>query len=107
METIVTLKHKLKSCVRWLSDDHQKKLISTSGIYQIQSTINDKWYIGSAINLKNRHYWHFHRLKLETHYNILLQNHANKHGIDNVSICLYALERKNYATAGGCIWENN
>jgi len=57
-----------------------------SGIYQIQSIINDKIYIGSAVNLKIRkknHLWH---LKNNKHGNNKLQNHVNKYGLDDLKL---------------------
>lgn len=50
-----------------------------SGIYKIENTINGKFYIGSAVDLKEREYEHFRRLFKNNHCNILLQNSFNKY----------------------------
>ena len=52
-----------------------------SGIYMIQSIVNDKRYIGSAVNLKNRKGSHMRSFKNNCNSSYM-QNHANKHGID-------------------------
>lgn len=57
------------------------KLID-SGIYKITCTINDKVYIGSAINLCKRKVQHFNTLATGKHDNSHLQNAYNKHGHD-------------------------
>jgi len=66
------------------------------GIYQIQSKINEKLYIGSAINLKTRKKNHFNELKRREHPNIILQNHVNKYGINVLifSILEFCLKEK-------------
>ena len=50
------------------------------GIYQIRNTINNKIYIGSAININKRWGEHISLLKNGTHHSILLQRSWNKHG---------------------------
>lgn len=55
-----------------------------SGIYKIESITNGKIYIGSAVNIKRREKEHFNNLKKRTHVNIILQNHVNKHGVDDL-----------------------
>lgn len=51
-----------------------------SGIYKIQSLSNPKkFYIGSAINLKNRKSQHFSLLKKRCHYNKIMQNAYDKY----------------------------
>jgi len=57
--------------------------MTKSGIYQIRNLINNKVYIGSAVNFSARRSRHFKELKGNTHHSILLQNSFNKHGIDN------------------------
>jgi len=57
--------------------------VPKSGIYQIRNLINNKVYIGSAVNFSARRSRHFKELKGNTHHSILLQNSFNKHGIDN------------------------
>ena len=54
-----------------------------SGIYIITTpSINNKCYIGSAINIRRR--WHQHKSELikNKHHNPYLQHVANKHGIE-------------------------
>ena len=52
------------------------------GIYKI--TINNKIYIGSSKNIKNRLNTHLKTLKNKTHHNHTMQNLYNKYGIDNI-----------------------
>lgn len=61
-----------------------KMTYKVSGIYQIQSKYNGKKYVGSAINLGKRKLYHLEDLKRNKHYNILLQRHINKYGIDDL-----------------------
>jgi group I intron endonuclease len=56
------------------------KLIKTSGIYKIINLINNKIYIGSAINFNLRYRKHISDLKNNNHCNKKLQNGWNKHG---------------------------
>lgn len=51
-----------------------------SGIYLIKNIINNKVYIGSAVNISNRWSVHKARLKTNTHYNKHLQSAWNKYG---------------------------
>lgn len=53
---------------------------NASGIYQIQSKINGKIYIGSAVNFIARKKEHFHDLKNINHHSFKLQRHCNKYG---------------------------
>ncbi len=57
-------------------------LNNRSGIYKITNTINNKYYIGSAINFKRRCIQHKSKLKTKTHHSIKLQNAYNKYGDD-------------------------
>lgn len=50
-----------------------------SGIYKILNTKTNKFYIGSAINLKERRRLHFLVLANNNHCNIHLQRSYNKH----------------------------
>ncbi|MEQ8172689.1 MAG: GIY-YIG nuclease family protein, partial [Candidatus Eremiobacterota bacterium] len=54
-----------------------------SGIYCIINRVNQKIYIGSAKNLKDREKQHFSLLKNNKHVNKYLQNSYNKHGYEN------------------------
>ncbi len=50
------------------------------GIYAIMNCVNEKVYIGSAVDIKKRWIRHVHRLRLGTHTNPVLQATWNKHG---------------------------
>jgi group I intron endonuclease len=52
----------------------------TSGIYKIVCAANGKIYIGSAVNLQRRKYWHWGCLRAGKHKNSYLQNAWNKYG---------------------------
>jgi group I intron endonuclease len=54
-----------------------------SGIYKIINLITEDFYIGQAINLRQRKTEHFSRLKRGKHHNHYLQNSFNKHGEEN------------------------
>ena len=58
-------------------------LITNSGVYKITNLINNKFYVGSSINLKQRKHAHFYSLKLGKHKSPYLQNAFNKYGIEN------------------------
>ena len=51
-----------------------------SGIYQIRNSINNKVYIGSAVNLATRKRQHFNFLRTNKHPNRHLQRSYNIHG---------------------------
>ena len=51
-----------------------------SGIYYIKNNINNKYYIGQSINIKQRKQQHFAELRHNTHRNAYLQNAFNKYG---------------------------
>jgi len=54
-----------------------------SGIYKITNLANNKIYIGSAVNIKNRFKTHKRLLKDNKHFNNHLQSAYVKYGIDN------------------------
>lgn len=54
-----------------------------TGIYAIKNKINEKILIGSSINTKNRLNYHFRELRLNRHYNKLLQEDYNTFGGNN------------------------
>ena len=60
-----------------------RKNNNSSGIYSIRNLINNKIYIGSAINLCNRKSQHFSSLKNNKHYNTHLQKAYNKYKKEN------------------------
>lgn len=54
-----------------------------SGIYCVLNIINNKKYIGSTINIKNRIKHHLRKLKSNKHHNPRLQASFNKYGEKN------------------------
>lgn len=50
-----------------------------SGIYAILNIYNEKYYVGSAMNLQKRWYEHLRTLKFNKHFNVLLQRTYNKY----------------------------
>lgn len=50
------------------------------GIYKIINVVNNKFYVGSAIDFKRRKTRHFSELRTGKHNNNKLQNAWNKHG---------------------------
>lgn len=53
-------------------------------IYKITSKINRKFYIGSAVDFKDRVRCHIKGLRKKDHENQKLQNHYNKYGEDDL-----------------------
>jgi len=53
------------------------------GVYKIVCLINNKLYIGSSYNIKNRISIHKYKLRANKHENIHLQRAWNKYGEDN------------------------
>jgi len=53
------------------------------GIYKITNTINNKLYVGSAIDLYKRKHKHLYDLKHNIHHSIHLQRAWDKYGEDN------------------------
>jgi len=51
-----------------------------SGIYKIINVVNNKFYVGSAVDLKRRRIRHFSELRTNTHGNGHLQAAWNKYG---------------------------
>lgn len=54
-----------------------------SGIYKIMNIVNNKIYVGSAVDLRKRKSQHFSNLKNNKHVNKHLQSSYNKHGLEN------------------------
>jgi group I intron endonuclease len=50
------------------------------GIYKIINVVNNKFYVGSAVNFSRRKTRHFSELRTQTHNNSKLQNAWNKYG---------------------------
>jgi group I intron endonuclease len=61
------------------------------GIYKITNIVNNKCYVGSSINIKNRIYKHFWLLSNNKHYNLHLQKSYNKYGKSNF---IYEVKKK-------------
>jgi hypothetical protein len=75
----------------------------SSGIYIIKNTQNNKVYVGSSVNIKNREYKHFWMLDRGVHDNSYLQHSYNKYGKDSfifeiTEICNESklIDRENY-----------
>jgi group I intron endonuclease len=69
-----------------------------SGIYTITNLINNKIYVGSSIDIKNRLKQHIKCLKGNYHDNDYLQKSFNKYGIDN-----FAFEVLEYCDKNLCV----
>jgi group I intron endonuclease len=54
-----------------------------SGIYKIINLVNNKFYVGSSVNLRTRKAKHFSELRHNKHNNRYLQNAWNNYGEDN------------------------
>ena len=59
----------------------QNKIVS--GVYGIKNINNNKWYVGSSINIKSRIDGHKRLLLKGAHHNSHLQNAFNLYGIDS------------------------
>lgn len=53
------------------------------GVYKISNIINNKIYIGSAVDFERRKKQHFRQLFNNEHFNYHLQRAFNKYGVDN------------------------
>jgi len=53
------------------------------GIYKIINIINNKYYVGSTLDLYQRKTTHFRKLRINKHHCIHLQNAWNKYGEEN------------------------
>jgi group I intron endonuclease len=65
-----------------------------SGIYKIINKINGKYYIGSAVNIKERFTRHIRELKQNKHHNINLQRAWNKYGSNNFAFTILKICNK-------------
>ena len=66
-----------------------------SGIYIIKTKINNRFYIGSAVNLYSRKHTHLTHLRQKKHRNAKLQRFVNKYGIDNLFFeCIELCEKE-------------
>lgn len=90
---------------------------SVKGIYCIINDINNKRYIGSAVNLYERIRQHYHELSSNIHFNDHLQRSVIKHGLDKFHVeimetcdCEYDLLLKiedKYILDYNCLDENH
>jgi group I intron endonuclease len=62
---------------------HKEIVHFKSGIYKITNLVNQKFYIGSSVNLYNRFHTHSTKLKTQVHTSKHLQASYNKYGKDN------------------------
>lgn len=67
------------------------QLPDSSGVYMIKNVLNDKRYIGSSRNIKQRLRTHLSTLIRNLHHNKHLQNSYNKYGQNSFKMCV--LER--------------
>lgn len=54
-----------------------------TGIYKIKNIVTGKFYVGSAVDIKERWRNHKSQLRHNKHHSIKLQRSYNKHGVDN------------------------
>ena len=62
---------------------HKTIIRFKAGIYKISNLSNDKFYIGSSVNLYNRFHTHSTKLKSNIHKSKHLQSSYNKYGKDS------------------------
>lgn len=61
-------------------------IITKAGVYKLLNKINNKIYIGKALNLKNRMMVHRNSINLKCDYNSLIMRAVKKHGWENFEI---------------------
>ena len=79
--------------------------IGKSGIYRIRNLTNNKFYIGSAVNLNKRKNQHFHYLRNNKHHNKPLQNSYNKYGESSFIFNMTAVLKGYRKFAGKYKWK--
>ena len=67
--------------MKTITIENCKKLLGTSGIYQIK--IHDKYYVGSSTSIGHRLKHHQWALTTKQHHNRTMQNLFNKYGNEN------------------------
>ena len=65
------------------------------GVYKITNSVNNKYYIGSSCDIKNRIRKHFELLKRNKHHSVYLQNAYNKYGRNSFTYEILELCEKN------------
>lgn len=75
-----------------------------SGIYAIRSYLDDRFYIGSAVNFWKRYSDHKNRLKNNKHPNRYLQAYSNKYGLDKLYFDLLYLCKNTCLVANEKLW---
>lgn len=73
-------------------------LKNNPGIYKIISKINNKFYIGSSVNLRNRANRHQNELRQNKHLSKHLQNAFNQYGSDNFEFIILEEYKKGIIT---------
>ena len=76
----------------------------TSGIYGIQNTVNNKWYIGQSVNLRSRSLGHFRLLRAGKHFNRHLQSSFNAAGIDCFKFYIIESIEESSLDYAECFW---
>src|SRR6266581_8275853 len=76
------------------------------GIYKITCTVNNKIYIGSAVNLRRRRKEHFSDLRCNKHVNPYMQHAWNKYGEDAFVFEVWELVLPMSLTAREQYWLN-
>jgi len=82
------------------------KLSNDSGIYGIYCRVNDKIYIGSAINFHARLIRHIYYLKNNKHHSTKLQRAFNKYGIDSFKFLVLEITDKSLLLEKESYWIN-
>lgn len=67
-----------------------------SGIYSIVNKTNNKFYIGSAVDIRERIYIHFGKLRKNQHHSSYLQSAYNKYGESNFDVKILSTCPKEY-----------
>ena len=62
------------------TNDYINSVEKTPGVYMIKNILNNKYYIGSSMNIRRRLQCHSSKLNRQTHHNLHLQYAFNKYG---------------------------
>lgn len=86
-------------------NENEKVFDNRGGVYAIINIITNKFYIGSAVKLRNRKSEHLSDLRNGTHYSQYLQNSYNKYGEEAfIFRVLEYIEDKNFLIDIEDIW---